>query len=67
MERCGFKDKDGNPITFMPDGQHPLDACEYEEIQRLRNVTVSVLRCRRCGHIEIAWERQEDTEDAKTD
>lgn len=52
-----------NGIVIKPDGIHELDPCVYEEIQRLKNVTVSVLRCKRCGHIEITWYRQEDTEE----
>lgn len=60
-ERCKFYDDDGNIITIKPDGVHELDACEYEEIQKFENVTVSILKCRKCGHIEIMWERQEDT------
>lgn len=50
-------------ITVKPDGEHELDPCIYEEIERYVNVTVSVSRCRKCGHIEISWERQEDTEE----
>lgn len=49
-------------ITIKPDGVNELDPCHYDEIERYRNVTVNVLRCQKCGHIEIEWERQEDTE-----
>lgn len=63
MDKCEWKDANGNPVTILPDGQHPLDPCEYVEIARLRNVTISVLQCKKCGHIEISWERQEDTEE----
>lgn len=41
----------------------PVDPCVYEEVEAYRNVTVRVLKCKRCGHTEIEWERQEDTED----
>ena len=34
---------------------------EDKEIHR--NVTVTVSQCSVCGHIEISWERQDDTED----
>lgn len=61
MERCRFKDINGNPIIIKPDGEHELDACEYVEVTRLRNVTVSILECKHCGHMEIAWQRQENT------
>lgn len=49
-------------IIFKPDGVNELDPCRYEEIERYKNVTVSILRCPKCGHVEIEWERQEDTE-----
>lgn len=38
-----------------------VDPCIYEEAERWENVTVTVLRCKICGHIEIEWEPQEDT------
>ena len=41
----------------------PVDACDYELIQKVRNVTVEVLKCKKCGHIEIMWRRQENTEE----
>lgn len=41
----------------------PVDPCVYEEVEAYRNVTVRVLKCKRCGHTEIEWERQEDTEE----
>lgn len=50
-------------VTIKPDGKHPLDPCEYEVKEIHRNVTVEVIRCRKCGHTEISWRRQEDTED----
>lgn len=50
-------------ITFRPDGKNELDPCLYEEAETYRNVTVHVLRCAVCGHIEIEWERQENTEE----
>ena len=42
-------------------GGHEVDPCLYEEIEEWKNVTVTVLRCKRCGHIEIEWRPQEDT------
>ena len=50
-------------VTIKLDGKHPLDPCEYEVKEIHRNVTVEVIRCRKCGHTEISWRRQEDTED----
>ena len=26
-------------------------------------MTVTVSQCERCGHVDLSWERQEDTED----
>ena len=50
-------------FRFCPDGVHELDPCLYEEIETHTNVTVHVMRCKKCGHIEISWERQDETED----
>lgn len=63
MERCTW----GDGITVKPDGVHELYPCEYEVVEAYRNVTVEVLRCRRCGHIEITWRRQSDTEEVDLD
>lgn len=58
MSKCSF----GDGITVKPDGIHDLDPCIYEIAEVHRNVTVEVMRCKNCGHIEILWHRQEDTE-----
>lgn len=50
-----------NGVAVYPDGVNELDPCRYDEIERYKNVTVNVLRCPKCGHTEIEWERQEDT------
>ena len=50
-----------NGFTVKPDGIHELDPCVYEEIETYQNVTVSILRCKRCGHMEVEWRRQDDT------
>ena len=42
-------------------GEHELDPCLYEEVEKWENVTVTILKCKRCGHIEIEWQKQEDT------
>lgn len=57
MRKCEFP----GGIVIKPDGINELDPCEYEEIQRFANVTVIVSRCKKCGHIDIGWIRQEDT------
>lgn len=33
----------------------PVDPCEYEVAEIYENVTVEILRCRRCGNIQIEW------------
>ena len=40
-----------------------LTPCLYQEIEAYKNVTVHILRCVRCGHIEVEWERQDNTID----
>ena len=64
MEKCKFT-HDGNEVIIKPDGVNELDPCDYVEVTRLKNVTISILQCKKCGHTEIAWERQEDTEYAE--
>lgn len=56
-----------NGLSFRPDGVHELDPCFYEEIQRFKNVTVIISRCKRCGHIDISWKRQDDTEEMEVE
>lgn len=48
-------------VIIKPDGVHELDPCVYEVVEEYQNVTVSVLRCKNCGHIEVEWRRQDDT------
>lgn len=57
--KCSF----GPGVTIKPDGINELDPCDYELIEKHGNVTVEILRCKKCGHIEILWHRQEDTID----
>lgn len=47
-------------ISVKPDGVHELDPCVYEEVETVKNATVHVLRCKKCGHVEIEWERNND-------
>lgn len=56
-KKCQFPEG----VTIKPDGVHELDPCVYEEVERYANVTVIVNRCKRCGHVELMWFRQEDT------
>lgn len=57
--RCRFPDG----MSIKPDGINHLDPCIYRDKEIHTNVTVTVSQCERCGHVDIAWERQEDTED----
>lgn len=58
MEKCKFPEG----MIVKPDGEHELDPCIYEDIEKYTNVTITISRCIKCGHIEISWERQENTE-----
>lgn len=61
--------KCSNPpgVSIKPDGVNELDPCVYEEIERYENVTVMVMRCRKCGHIEVSWKKQENTEEIEVE
>ena len=50
-------------MTIKPDGVNELDPCIYEDIEMYANVTVVISRCKKCGHIEISWLRQDNTEE----
>ena len=60
--KCTFGDQNTD-IAVKPDGRNELDPCFYQEIGTYENVTVHILRCVRCGHIEVEWERQDNTID----
>ena len=51
MCKCNFP----NGMKIKPDGTHELDPCTYEEVERHENVTVAVLKCKKCGHVELEW------------
>lgn len=57
--RCRFP----QGITIKPDGVNQLDPCTYKVKEIHTNVTVTVSQCEKCGHVDISWERQEETED----
>ena len=63
MEKCCFPPG----VIVKPDGGNELDPCVYEEVECYKNVTVHVMRCLRCGHVEISWERQDNTEEVEPD
>lgn len=54
-------------ITIKPDGIHELEPCVYETVEKYHNVTVEVRRCKQCGNVDIAWFRQNDTEEVDID
>ena len=54
-------------VSVKPDGVHELDPCSYKVVEKWRNVTVEVLRCKRCGHTEVFWFRQDNTEELMID
>lgn len=49
-------------IVVKPDGVNELDPCSYVEVETVYPATVHVMRCKRCGKIEISWERGEADE-----
>lgn len=63
MHKCSFP----NGVVIKPDGINELDPCEYEEIEKYKNVTISISCCRKCGNINISWFRQEDTEELEVE
>ena len=58
MAACEF---DG--VVFKPDGIHELSPHEFVLDEKYKNVTVEILRCKKCGEISIGWYKQEDTEE----
>lgn len=56
--KCSFGD-----VTIKPDGINELDPCVYEDVEMYSNVTVIISRCKKCGHVEVSWMRQENTEE----
>jgi hypothetical protein len=63
MCKCKFPEG----MTIKPDGVHELDPCIYVTEQLLRNVTVMIDKCEKCGHYEITWFRQDNTEEVDVD
>ena len=50
-----------NGVSIRPDGIHEIDPCQYEVNELYRNVTVEILKCKKCGHISIGWYKQPNT------
>ena len=59
MEKCQHP----GGVIIKPDGINELDPCRYRTTEIHRNVTVLVNVCQVCGHVDLSWLRQEDTED----
>ena len=57
---CKCKFPDG--VTIKPDGENELDPCMYMTTEIYTNVTVEVRECVKCGHVDVVWHKQEDTE-----
>lgn len=50
-------------VVIKPDGVHELSPHDFVLEEKLKNVTIEILRCRKCGAFSIGWYRQEDTEE----
>lgn len=55
MPKCSF---DG--CSIRPDSIHELDPCLYEDIEVHTNCTIIVSRCKKCGHVEFSWIKNDD-------
>lgn len=57
-DKCSW----GEGITIKPDGNHILDPCIYKDTTIYYNATVIISKCIKCGHVEISWTAQNNTE-----
>lgn len=57
---CKCKLPDG--VTIKPDGVNELDPCMYMTTEIYTNVTVEIRECVNCGHVDVVWHKQDDTE-----
>jgi hypothetical protein len=39
-------------------GKYELDPCLYELVEEVHNCTVQILKCKKCGKIDIGWYRE---------
>lgn len=57
-DKCSFPDG----VDVRPDGMHKLDPCIYTRRETHKNVTVNIDQCLRCGHIQLSWDAQANSE-----
>lgn len=55
---CSFKDN----IKIFPDGINELDPCLYETKEFYTNVNIEIVKCKKCGKMDIWWYRTPNTE-----
>lgn len=66
MNNCKCQLPEGVSMRLGP-LELEMDPCVYQLQEVHKNVTVYVSRCKNCGHVDISWERQEDTIDVEED
>lgn len=59
MSTCKWPDG----LDFRPDGIHSLCPCNYVVDQIVKNATIEILKCRKCGHCSPSWTMQSDSID----
>lgn len=58
---CQKSNKCGDSFSLLGT-EDEVDPCLYDIIETHENVTVEVLKCKNCGHIEVTW-RKDDFSD----
>lgn len=53
----------GENMSVKLDGIHELSPHPLKLSQRLKNVTVEILECPKCGETSVGWYRQANTEE----
>ena len=53
----------GDGVSVKLDGIHELSPHPLKLSQRLKNVTVEILECPKCGETSVGWYRQANTEE----
>ena len=47
-------------VVIKPDGVNELDPCVYEEVETHHNVDLTILKCKKCGHMDFEWRYRDD-------